>query len=205
MHNGKHVVVCAVSGASCTPLALRLLHRLLAEDLLLHLVFTPTGSRLFRAETGVEPRLEAISASADAQGIKVIAACEQHQPDDLFSSIASGSYGWDAMAVCPCSMGMLGRIAAGYANCLVTRCADVALKERRKLVLVARETPLSAIHLENMLRVTRAGAIVLPPVAGYYYQPQTLEDVNDALAERIMRHCGLAVAERWKWNPESPA
>ena len=201
MQSGKNAVVCAVSGASCGPLALRLLHRLMARDLMLHLVFSPTGSRVFRQETGVEPRIEAVAASAQAAGIAVAAESHQYEPGDLFGPIASGSCSWDAMVVCPCSMGMLARIASGYSHCLTTRCADVALKERRRLVLVTRETPLSTIHLENMLRATQAGAVVLPPVIGYYYKPQTLEDVNDALAERIMRHCGLETTERWKWNP----
>jgi 4-hydroxy-3-polyprenylbenzoate decarboxylase len=202
MQSGKHAVVCAVSGASCGPLALRLLHRLFTCDLTLHLVFSPTGSRIFRQETGVEPRLEAVIADMQSAGTALAAEVHQYEPGDLFGLIASGSCSWDAMVVCPCSMGMLARIAAGYSNCLITRCADVALKERRKLVLAARETPLSTIHLENMLRVTHAGAVVLPPVIGYYYKPRTLEDVNDALVERIMQHCGLETTERWKWNPE---
>lgn len=201
MQGGRHAVVCAVSGASCGPLSLRLLQRLLASDLTLHLVFSPTGSRVFHQETGVEPRLDAIAAGAQSAGTAVAAEVHQYEPGDLFAPIASGSCSWHAMVVCPCSMGMLARIASGHSDCLITRCADVALKERRRLVLVARETPLSAIHLENMLRATYAGAVVLPPVIGYYYKPQTLEDVSDALAERIMRHCGLTTTERWKWNP----
>lgn len=122
-----------------------------------------------------------------------------HHYKDLETSIASGSYRHDGMAVCPCSGGTLGRVAAGASSNLIERAADVCLKERRKLILVPREAPLSEIHLENMLRLTRAGAVVLPASPGFYGARDTVESLVDFVVARVLDHLGVdhALAERY--------
>jgi flavin prenyltransferase len=118
---------------------------------------------------------------------------------DRGAAPASGSALNAGMVVCPCSMGTLSAIAAGSSRSLVERAADVALKERRPLILVPRETPLSAIHLENMLRVTRAGAVVMPAAPGFYHRPRGIDDLVDFMVARIMDHLGVphALVPRW--------
>ncbi len=122
-----------------------------------------------------------------------------HHYKDLEVSIASGSYRHDGMAVVPCSGGTLGRIACGASSNLIERAADVCLKERRRLILVPRESPLSEIHLENMLRVTRAGAIVLPASPGFYGRADTVERLVDFVVSRVLDHLGVenALMERY--------
>ena len=119
--------------------------------------------------------------------------------DDWYAPPASGSSPADAMIICPCSMGTLASIAAGLAQSLIERAADVALKEGRKLVLVPRETPFSAIHLDNMLRLQRAGAIILPANPGFYHRPQSVADIVDFVVARILDQVGIDndLVARW--------
>jgi 4-hydroxy-3-polyprenylbenzoate decarboxylase len=119
--------------------------------------------------------------------------------EEWFAPVASGSNPPDAMVVCPCSMGTLAAIAHGLADNLIERAADVVLKEGRKLILVPRETPLSAIHLENMLRLARAGAVILPPSPGFYHHPQTVADVVDFVVARVLDQLAVphALMRRW--------
>jgi len=147
---------------------LRLITELSRRPLELHLVFSQTGASVFSRETGV-----------------------MHPPDDFTAPIASGSVKWDGMVICPCSMGTAGRIAAGVNDNLITRAADVALKERRRLVLVPREMPLSALHLENLLKLSRLGAVILPPVLTFYHQPATIEEHMDFIVGRALDALGL--------------
>jgi 4-hydroxy-3-polyprenylbenzoate decarboxylase len=132
-------------------------------------------------------------------------ALEVYDKEDWFAPMASGSNPPDAMTICPCSMGTLAAIAQGMAGNLIERAADVALKESRKLVLVPRETPFSAIHLENMLKLVRAGAIILPPNPGFYHRPQSVEDLVDFVVARILDQLGVAhqLLKRWprKFDP----
>ena len=119
--------------------------------------------------------------------------------DDMFASIASGSARWDAMAVVPCSMGMLGRIASGVSDDLISRAADVMLKERRRLVLVPRETPLGLIHLRNMTAVTEAGAVVLPAAPSFYSRPGSVEELCATVSERVVSLLGVGTpGYEWK-------
>jgi len=122
-----------------------------------------------------------------------------HAEDDFRIPFASGSNAPDAMIVAPCSMGTIGRIARGVSDSVLTRCADVALKERKPLVLVARETPLSAVHLENMLVLSRAGAHVLPACPGFYHRPATVSELVDFVASRALSCVGIdaGVLPRW--------
>ncbi len=130
----------------------------------------------------------------------------RHAPGDLEVPIASGSYRHDGMAVCPCSMGTLGRIAGGISSNLIERAADVCLKERRRLVLVPRETPLSEIHLENMLRVTRAGAVVLPASPGFYGREVTVGRLVDFVVSRVLDQLGVenTLADRYAGPARHP-
>lgn len=121
-----------------------------------------------------------------------------YQKDDFYSPVASGSAGYDAMIICPCSMGTLSRIASGVSNDLMTRAADVMLKERRKLVLVARETPLSLIHINNMKTVTEAGGIICPATPSFYSRPETMEELAATVTNRALSLAGIEMGGfRW--------
>jgi 4-hydroxy-3-polyprenylbenzoate decarboxylase len=119
---------------------------------------------------------------------------------DWYAPMASGSNPGDAMAVCPCTMGTLGKIAGGIGDDLICRAADVMLKERRPLILVPRETPFSTIHLENMLRLSRAGAIILPPNPGFYQHPQGVQDMVDFVVARILAHLDVPQTLMKPWG-----
>src|SRR5690348_17589809 len=119
---------------------------------------------------------------------------------NLGADIASGSFRQDGMAIVPCSAGALGRIASGISESLVSRAADVCLKERRPLVLCLRETPLNRIHLENMLRVHDAGAVVMPLMPAFYYEPQAIADLVDQFAYRVLAQLGLPHEKQYRWK-----
>ena len=119
--------------------------------------------------------------------------------DDWYAPMASGSNPGDAMVICPCTMGTLGKVAAGMSDDLIARAADVMLKERRTLILAPREMPFSVIHLENMLKLARAGAVIMPPNPGFYYQPGCVQDMVDFVVARILDHLGVenTLLPRW--------
>jgi 4-hydroxy-3-polyprenylbenzoate decarboxylase len=178
-------LVVAVGGASGSIYARRLLDALipLADTVEVGLVLTQSGQEVWAHEIGEIP-----AYPFKRYGLR-----------DFRAPFASGSAGWDAMVVIPCSTGGLARIAHGISDDLVGRGADVMLKERRRLVLVVRETPLSTVHLENMLAVTRAGAIVLPASPSFYSKPATIEAVLDTVVGRVLDQLGLpnTLAPRW--------
>ena len=122
-----------------------------------------------------------------------------YQKDDFYSPVASGSTGFDAMLIVPCSMGTLGRIASGVSNDLMTRAADVMLKECRKLVLVARETPLSLIHINNMKTVTEAGGIICPATPSFYSRPETMEELAETVTNRALALAGIHI-DGFRWG-----
>ncbi len=121
------------------------------------------------------------------------------EKDDFYAPFASGSSKYDTMIICPCSMGTLGRIASGVSDDLITRAADVMLKERRKLILVPRETPYSLIHLENMKTITLAGGIICPSTPSFYSKPKTIEQVAETVIERILNLAGFDLAS-FEWG-----
>ena len=121
-------------------------------------------------------------------------------PKDFFSKIASGSFPTRGMVVAPCSMGLLGRVASGTSDSLIERAADVTLKERRRLILLARESPLSSIHLENMLTLSRAGAVIMPPVPAFYMKPESIDDLIHQTLCRVMDLLGLDSDPEERWN-----
>jgi flavin prenyltransferase len=181
-------LIVGMTGATGAVLGVRVLQALRALNVETHLVM----SRWARVTLAQEGPISAREVEASASVV--------YKSHDQGAAIASGSYPVDGMVVVPCSMKTLAGIRIGYSDGLTGRAADVMLKERRKLVLVARETPLSALHLENMLALTRMGAVVLPPVLAFYQRPATLDDVVDHLAGRVLDQFGLAMpgAPRWR-------
>jgi len=177
-------LVVALTGASGAAYGLALVRALAAAGRRVHVVVSAGGARVLREECdiSVNPKAPDPRLLAPELAESLVA----HSVEDYGASIASGSYPLGGMAVCPCSMGTLGRIAAGTAENLITRAADVCLKERRPLVLVAREAPLSAIHLENMLKLSRAGATILPASPGFYHRPRTVDDLVRFVVARAM-------------------
>ncbi|HNN08805.1 MAG TPA: flavin prenyltransferase UbiX, partial [Azospira sp.] len=144
-------------------------------------------------------RAKEVAAHFRAQYASLPGTLDVYGREEWFAPVASGSNPPDAMVVCPCTMGTLAAIAQGLADNLIERAADVVLKERRTLVLVPRETPFSAIHLENMLRLAQAGAVILPPNPGFYHQPQSVEALVDFIVARILDHLAVphALMQRW--------
>jgi 4-hydroxy-3-polyprenylbenzoate decarboxylase len=202
-------ITVAFTGASGMAYGFRLVECLLRADIRVYLVYSQAAQIVAKQELDcVLPPRAADAEAALTQ--RFGAAPEQLRVfgrDDWMAPVASGSNPGDAMAICPCTMGTLGSIAAGLSDNLIERAADVMLKERRKLVLVPRETPLSAIHLENMLRLTHAGAVILPANPGYYYQPQRVEDLVDFVVARVLDQLGVAhsLIPRWGDSTEASA
>lgn len=189
-------LVVAVGGASGSVYAKRILDLLAAhgpKDLEVGIVFSSSGAEVWAHEIGEVPQYP----------------FKRYGLRDFRAPFASGSAGWDAMVVVPCSTGGLARIAHGISDNLIGRAADVMLKERRKLVLVVREAPLSAIHLENMLAATRAGAVVLPAAPSFYSNPTTIEGLLDTVVGRVFDQLGLpgmsdALMPRWGAGGDKP-
>jgi flavin prenyltransferase len=173
-------VVVAMTGASGAPYAVRLLQALNDAAVPVRLIISRTGWRLLQEELDVSDEATLRARTGDWRNLIM------YRDDDRGATPASGSAPSRGMVVCPCSMGTLASIAQGTTRSLIERAADVVLKERRKLILVPRETPYSAIHLENMLRVTRAGAIVLPASPGFYHRPGSVADLVDFIVGRIL-------------------
>lgn len=193
-------VTLGITGASGAPYAVRLLRALNDSGTPVRLIVSGYGLRLLAEESGIEGVDGLRAATGDWSRV------ELYDSLDRGATPASGSAPSAGMVVCPCSMGTLASIAAGTSRNLVERAADVALKERRPLILVPRETPLSLIHLENMTRLTRAGATILPAAPGFYHRPRSIDDLVDFVAARILDHLGVehGIGARWK-SGERPA
>jgi 4-hydroxy-3-polyprenylbenzoate decarboxylase len=187
-------VTLAITGASGAPYAVRLLGALTDLRVPIRLIVSRTGWRLLAEEQGIESEAALRDATGDWTDVT------RYEDDDRGATPASGSSPSAGMVVCPCSMGTLASIAQGTTRSLIERAADVTLKERRPLILVPRETPYSAIHLENMLRLTRAGAVVLPASPGFYHHPASIADLIDFVVGRILSQLGLphALGPRWR-------
>ncbi len=180
-------IVIAVTGGSGMPYAQRLLAVLRDKEMETHVIISDAA------------RLVLSHEMERGEGFFDNLAYALYSQRDLAAPPASGSWRHMGMVVCPCSMASLAAISSGLGNNLIHRAADVALKERRKLVLVPRETPLSTIHLENMLRASRAGAVILPACPGFYHRPQSVQDLVDQVVGRILDHLDLehSLAPRW--------
>ncbi len=196
-------LVVAMTGASGAPYAVRLLQVLSHAGRTIHLTISPSAVQVLREEMDVELDLNAFDASCFG-GLdpgRII----YHHHQNFSAGIASGSFQTAGMVILPCSMSTLGAIASGITTNLITRAADVHLKERRKLIVVPRETPLSLIHLENMLAVTRAGAVVLPAMPGWYHRPRRLDDLINFVVGRICDQLGIDHSLIARWGEPAPA
>jgi 4-hydroxy-3-polyprenylbenzoate decarboxylase len=200
--NAPRTITLAFTGASGLQYGLRLLECLLAADTRVYLLYSPAAQIVARHELDLTLPTQPHAAAAffaeryrAKPGQLTVFARE-----DWLAPVASGSNPADAMAICPCSMGTVGALAAGLADNLIERAADVMLKERRTLVLVPRETPLSAIHLENLLKLARAGAVIMPPAPGFYGRPATIGDMIDFVAARVLDQLGVAHALGPRWG-----
>lgn len=187
-------VVLAVTGASGAPYAVRLLEVLARNQVPVWLLVSSHGWRLLQEECGITSQ-EALQAATGGDWASVVLF-----PDtDRGARPASGSQPTRGMVICPCSMGTVSAVAQGSSRSLIERAADVTLKERRRLILVPRETPLSLIHLRNLTAATEAGATVLPAAPGFYHRPKAVADLVDFLVQRILDHLEvpIEVAPRW--------
>jgi 4-hydroxy-3-polyprenylbenzoate decarboxylase len=195
-------VVVGISGASGTVYGQRLVARLVEEEAQVFLTMSRTLERLFPAELGLpcdasRPDLDLLFGKGSAGRIAYRA------PEDVSADIASGSFPVDATVVCPASTGCLGRLSTGSSTNLLERACDVALKERRTLVLVPRETPLSPIHLRAMLALAEAGATILPASPGFYHRPTSVDDLVEFVVQRVLDRIGIRSerVRRWEGPP----
>lgn len=192
--------ILAQTGASGQIYGLRLLQRMLATQAQVSLCLSEAACVTMAVECGIKlnahaPDLSKLISDTNNKKLRYFA------PREIAAPIASGSNPHDGMVIAPCSMGTLGRIAAGTADDLISRAADVALKERRKLILLVRETPFSQIHLHNMLTVSQAGAIVMPACPHFYHTPKTVDELVDTVVERILDHLNIGEnSARWREN-----
>ena len=186
----RSAYVVGFSGGSGVAYGLRLVHVLLEAGAAVHLCATAAALRVLKYEAGIE-------LQPDQPDLKTLFPPEMgerlccHQQTAVEAAPASGSAGIRGTIICPCSMGTLARIAHGFSSNLLERAADVALKEGRRLILVPRETPLSSVHLRNMLALSEAGAVILPAMPGFYHRPQTVEDLVDFVVAKILDRLGV--------------
>ena len=199
-------IVLAFTGASGLPYGMRLLQCLLQSGQRVYLVYSQAAQIVAKqeldftlpnrpqdAEKILLEHLNKLATKKFSGELRVFGR------DDWYAPMASGSNPGDAMVICPCTMGTLAAVAAGLSDDLITRGADVMLKEKRPLILVPRESPFSSIHLENMLKLSHAGAVILPPNPGFYYQPQSVQDLIDFVVARILEHLHVPheLVKRW--------
>ena len=200
-------ICLAFTGASGMPYGMRLLECLLAAGCRVQLLYSQVAQVVARQEMNLE--LPARPADTEVLLRERFASLPGrlavYGREEWFAPVASGSNPPDAMVICPCTMGTLAAIAQGLASNLIERAADVALKEGRTLVLVPRETPLSIIHLENMLRLARAGAVILPPNPGFYHHPQGIADLVDFVVARVLDQLKVPHALMSRWGERGDA
>jgi 4-hydroxy-3-polyprenylbenzoate decarboxylase len=183
-------IIVGITGATGIIYGVRLLERLREARVETHLVISRWGARTLQHETPyTREQVEAL-------------AFEAYKPDDLGAAISSGSFETAGMIVAPCSAKSLAAIAHGYGDNLIHRAADVVLKERRKLLLAVREAPLSDIHLENMLRLSRMGVVILPPVPAFYNHPASIDDLVEHTVSRMLDHFGIPAPNAVRWDGE---
>ena len=201
--------VIGITGASGAPYARTVLCELLRGGHRVFAVVSDSGRKVLQVESGIsltgntqadrDPIHQWLGLAESESGLTLL----HHQ--DVAAPIASGSFPIDGMAIVPCSGGVLGRIANGISSGLIERAADVCLKERRRLILVPRETPISLVHLRNMTAVTEAGAIVLPASPGFYHSPKSIQDLVDGVAGRVIHHLGVTTPLLREWRGPQPS
>src|SRR6266571_1607019 len=200
----KPTVAVALTGASGMPYGLRLIECLVRADAQIYLLYSQAAHVVAKQELDLAlpprapdaERMFSERYSAKQGQLRVFGR------EDWFAPVASGSNPPDAMVICPCTVGTLAAVAAGLSDTLIERAADVMLKEGRKLILVPRETPFSALHLENMLKLARAGAVILPANPGFYNRPKSVEDLVDFIVARILDHLGVQHELMRRWGEE---
>jgi flavin prenyltransferase len=197
----SQTVTLALTGASGMPYGMRLLECLLAADVRVYLLYSQAAQVVAKQE--MDLTLPARTAEAEALFTERYKAkpgqLRVFGREEWFAPVASGSNPADAMVICPCTIGTLAAVATGLSDNLIERAADVMLKEKRKLVLVPRETPFSAIHLEAMLKLAHAGAVILPANPGFYHRPQSVGEVVDFVVARVLDQIGVGhkLIRRW--------
>lgn len=194
-------VTLAVTGASGSPYALRLLECLVQAEVQVLFLISQAAQLVMATETDLQlpPKPQALEVFLTERYQAKPGQIRVYGKQDWMAPVASGSGAPSAMVVCPCSTGTLSAIATGASNNLIERAADVALKERRQLILVPRESPCSTIHLENMLKLSQMGAVILPASPGFYHQPQSIDDLVDFVVARILNQLGIEqnMLPRW--------
>ncbi len=192
-------IIVAITGASGAIYGAVLVSELLQRPIEVHLVVSDYGAKVMAHELGISGPMLPFLQSEFGLVPHALSVLRQYPPDNLFAPPASGSFRHSGMVIAPCSMKTLAALAAGLAENLIVRSADVCLKEKRPLVLLPRETPLSTIHLENMLKVARAGALLHPPVPAFYHRPETVRDIVNATVGRVLDHLGIShhLAAEW--------
>jgi len=194
-------VALAMTGASGADYGLRLLEVLLTQRVRVHLMISNPGRMVIAEETDLRlpSKPQEICTIFNSRFNARLGDLQVYGREDWFAPMASGSNPPDAMVICPCTTGTLAEIAAGTSRGLIERAADVSLKEKRRLILVVRETPFSAIHLQNMLRLAEAGATIMPANPGFYHRPETAEEIIDYMVARVLDHLGIEhnLIARW--------
>ncbi len=195
-------VIVAVTGASGAAYGLRLIQRLAHAGIKQHLLFSDAARVVLKQELGLNlPKAPEDVAAAIALHLDIpVEYLSHYHQADWFSPVASGSAGIRHMVVIPCSMGSLARIAGGVSDNLLERAADVMLKERGNLILVPRETPLSSIHLEHMLKLSRMGVDLIPAMPGFYHRPESIQELVDFVVDRVIDHLGMSNGEAKRWG-----
>lgn len=187
-------IVIGITGASGSIYAKRLIEELLKNDIAIYVICTENGRSVMKFETNIDivewiETLKKTSSNIQLEDIH-----------NMFSGVASGSFNFDSMIILPCSMGTLAEVSTGLAKNLLCRAADVALKENRRLIIVPREAPFNAIHLENMLKLSRLGVTILPAMPGFYHIPKTMEDLIDFVVGKILDSLSIKNTLFKKWG-----
>ena len=195
-------VIVAITGASGVAYGLRLIQRLANAGIKQHLLFSDAARVVLKQELDLNlPEATEDIAAAIASHLDISDELLNHyHQTDWFSPVASGSAGIRHMVVIPCSMGSLARIAGGISDNLIERAADVMLKERGNLILVPRETPLSSIHLEHMLKLSQMGVDLIPAMPGFYHRPESIDELVNFIVDRVMDHLGVNDGEAQRWG-----
>lgn len=202
--NNPETITLALTGASGMPYGIRLLEMLLRQGKQVYLLYSKVAQIVAQQEMELTLPSSAREAEIFLRS-RYGAAGDQLRVfgrEEWFAPVASGSNPADAMVICPCTMGTLAAVAAGMSQNLIERAADVMLKEHRPLIIVPRETPFSAIHLENMLKLARSGAVILPANPGFYHHPQTVQDLVDFVAARVLDQLGVKHDLMIRWGVE---
>jgi 4-hydroxy-3-polyprenylbenzoate decarboxylase len=200
-----NTIIVAITGASGSIYGVRFIGRLIEAGRNVHLIVTENGQKVVQHELGFDIDYKNCARHiSESMGVRIKTEnLSIFNNKDLFAPPASGSALYEEMVIIPCSMNTLSSVATGRASNLIERAADVFLKERRRLILVPRETPLSAIHLENMLRVSNAGGIILPAMPAFYFKPDRIKDLADFIVSKVFNIIGISSGFVKRWTDES--